>query len=182
MKTSSGHWLTDMSRGKAKPGHLLYVDLVPSSACFSNLRSELKASEWDMVRRAVYKSSNYRCEICGGKGLKHPVEAHERWSFDEVTGIQKLEEIEALCPACHEVTHIGLAETKGRLDIAIEHFCYVNNWSLAQANSHINAAFKKWERLSKRKWILDCRPLLEAFDLSVETRNKILDHSKSLQA
>lgn len=38
-----------------------------------------------------------------------PVECHEVWDYDDDRKIQRLERRVALCPACHEVKHAGLA-------------------------------------------------------------------------
>lgn len=59
----------------------LQIELVPSTAFGENLRKLLTKTEWDKVRKAVYKRAGYKCEICGGKGEKHPVEAHEEWLY-----------------------------------------------------------------------------------------------------
>ncbi|AKJ73572.1 hypothetical protein SP39_1 [Salmonella phage 39] len=79
--------------------------MVPKTAWFTNLRSHLSKSNWDVVRKKCYAKANYKCEICGGKGTKHPVECHEIWDFGN--GKITLKGLIALCPSCHEVKHIG---------------------------------------------------------------------------
>ena len=61
------------------------VELIPLQMHKVNLRSEL-SEYWDFLRKIIYKRANYRCEICGGKGSKWPVEAHELWKYDENSG------------------------------------------------------------------------------------------------
>lgn len=46
-------------------GQGLFVDLVPSSCWFTNVRSCISPTDWDRVRRMVYTRANNRCEACG---------------------------------------------------------------------------------------------------------------------
>jgi hypothetical protein len=55
-----------------------------------------------------------RCEICGGRGPEHPVECHERWRYNDLIRTQTLVRMIALCPACHQVKHVGLANVRGK--------------------------------------------------------------------
>jgi len=157
---------------------MIYVDLVPRTAWFSNLRSEISPAEWEIVKKKTFLAAHYRCEVCGGSGTKHPVECHERWSFDEVKGIQTLERVIALCPACHQVTHFGFAQISGKEEQALKHLMRVNEWSEEQANEHIGQAFKDWERRNSKQWRLDARWLLSYVDLTSETIQKIHQHFK----
>ena len=92
------------------PVKLLTIELVPSTCWFSNVRDHVSKSIWDKLRKATYRQSNYRCEICGDRGSKHPVECHEIWHYDDDKYIQTLTGLTALCPDCHRVKHIGLAQ------------------------------------------------------------------------
>ena len=133
----------------------LTLDLVPQTCWFSNLRSELPRDDWDKLRRATYREANYRCEICGGKGSQHPVECHEKWSYDLETKTQKLEGLIALCPACHEVKHFGLAQVRNRDQAAIAHYQKVNDVTRVQAVQEIKAEFRIWGQRSALEWDLD---------------------------
>jgi hypothetical protein len=160
----------------------LFVDLIPTSAWFSNLRSELTPDEWVMVKTGTYRAAHYRCEKCGGRGPEHPVECHERWHFDERSGVQTLLSTIALCPDCHEATHFGFARVKGRGDEARETLMRVNGWSRSEADRHIRDAMEVWKRRSRIVWTLDASWLVELFpDLSEATRIKILDHASGLR-
>lgn len=133
----------------------LTIELVPNTSHFVNLRSLLTQGEWDRIRRKAYRAANYCCQVCGGKGPRHPVECHEIWHYDEDRLIQKLTGLIALCPACHEVKHIGLAATRGRLPHAMLHFCRVNDWSPEDAGIYIQRAFDEYRRRSNFSWSLD---------------------------
>ena len=165
---------------KPKPTQSLYVDLVPQTSWFANLRSELKKSEWDSVRKIVYQRAGNCCEICGGKGSTHAVEAHERWSFDNETTTQTLIRIEALCPKCHLVTHIGNAERLGKGELAMEHLMKVNTWDNDQAKQHISEAFSVWRERGVVQWDFDMKHLLQ-FNVSFsdETMSKLKINAES---
>lgn len=156
------------------PTRNLYIDLVPGKAWFSNLRSELLEAEWDAVRKKVYRAAGYHCRICGEQGPNHPVEAHERWHFDEATRVQTLVCVTALCPGCHQATHYGLARVRGLDREADARLMRVNGWNKAQLQAHINEAMTIGRRQADMDWRLDARWLLDFVDLSEQTRNKIL--------
>jgi cytochrome c2 len=103
----------------------------------------------------VYKTAGYKCEICGGQGRRHPVECHEVWHYDDKARVQKLERMIALCPACHEVKHIGLAEVRGRAQEAMKHLAKVNGWTFPQAMRYVSWAFEVWQHRSRFQWKLD---------------------------
>ena len=133
----------------------LTIELVPRGQWGANLRSELKRSEWDKLRKECYALAGYKCEVCGGKGSRHPVEAHEIWSYDETTKTQHLRGLIALCPRCHEVKHIGRANATGNGLRAVQQLMEVNGWSESDAQYYIEAAFEAWMRRSNENWTLD---------------------------
>lgn len=133
----------------------LTIELVPSSSWFTNARSRLPEDEWDLVRRAVYKRARYRCEVCGGRGERHPVECHEVWAYDDEHHVQRLERLIALCPACHKVKHLGLASVNGQYDEALQHLAGVNGWALEQAQQYAQLTFAQWEQRSRHEWTVD---------------------------
>jgi hypothetical protein len=137
----------------------LTVELVPRTCWFSNVRDRVSREDWDRMRSQVYEYAGRRCEVCGGRGSKHPVECHEVWEYDEATAVQRLVRMIALCPACHEVKHVGLAGVKGRGEIAAAHLAEVNGWSAAVADRYVRSAFAVWEERSARTWSLDVSAL-----------------------
>jgi hypothetical protein len=137
----------------------LTIELVPQTCWFSNVRDQVSRQDWDRIRKLVYERAGQRCEVCGGRGSRHPVECHEMWEYDEATGVQRLVRMLALCPACHEVKHIGLAGVKGRGEQASAHLAAVNGWTRQIADRYINQAFAAWEKRSARAWSLDVSAL-----------------------
>ena len=134
---------------------ILEIDLIPKTSFFTNVRSTVSSEEWDKLRKTCYRKANYRCEICNGVGKTHPVECHEVWEYHTDTKIQKLVRLIALCPSCHEVKHIGLAEIRGRLELALNHLMKVNGWTKPQALQHHKEAFMLWHKRNKTQWVLD---------------------------
>ena len=57
----------------------LTIELVPKTAWYKNVRSEVSKDRWDELRKECYRNANYKCEVCGGTGPKWPVECHEIW-------------------------------------------------------------------------------------------------------
>ena len=130
----------------------LEINLVPADLHFVNLRAYYTKQEWDIIRKKVYDRANHRCEICGGVGKTHKVEAHEEWSYDPETRLATLERLTALCPSCHEVKHFGFAVVSGHEDRALAHLCKINNLSVEKAEEQVQAAFAKWDERNEIHW------------------------------
>lgn len=139
----------------------LAIELVPSTCWFSNVRSEVTRKVWDTLRRQVYAEASNACEICGGQGRRHPVECHEDWHYDDATKVQTLRRMLALCPACHEVKHFGLAEKRGRGQAAFNHLRKVNGWSIDEAVDHLSRGILAHRQRSLHEWTLDISFLRE---------------------
>lgn len=143
----------------------LTPELIPQTSFFKNLRSELKAKDWDLLRNACYSNAGHRCEICNGVGKKHPVECHEIWDYDMCTGVQTLKSLIALFPPCHEVKHHGLAEIRGRLYLAKKHLMAVNNITSTQADKAFEDSWILWNLRNSIQWKLDIAPITNILKL-----------------
>ena len=133
----------------------LTIELVPQTCWFSNVRSEIRPADWDRLRKTTAAHAGNRCQICGGRGPKWPVECHEIWEYDDGRHLQTLSGLQALCPACHEVKHIGFANVRGRGRIAALHLAKVNGWTVPEAERYVAGQFAVWERRSRFPWTLD---------------------------
>lgn len=145
-----------MRRGA--PMTVLEIELVPATSWGDNLRSRLRPSEWDKIRRRAYAEAGHICQLCGGVGTKHPVEAHERWHYDDPRLIQTLTGMVALCPTCHKAKHIGRTLTVGpaeEIDRVVRHIGKVNGWEERETWDAIHEAFLIWELRSTYQWELD---------------------------
>ncbi len=138
---------------------LLTIELVPSTCWYSNVRSNVSKSEWDIIRNKCYKLADHKCEICGDVGYKqrkhHAVECHEIWNYDDKNNIQTLSGLIALCPNCHKTKHVGLAQVNGELDIVLKQLQKVNKITKKQASDYVDESFKTWKERSKYKWKLN---------------------------
>lgn len=135
----------------------LKVELVPQTSWGNNLRDEanLQKHEWDILRNQCYRDANWKCEVCGGKGKKHPVECHEIWSYDDENKIQKLDGLIALCPMCHKVKHLGRSLSLN-LPGVLEHFAKVNQIeSEEEIEDYVVQVFTTWNKRSQHAWKLD---------------------------
>ncbi len=138
----------------------LNFELVPDSCWYSNLRSILKPKQWDIIRKDAYAKAEGRCSICGRPAKR--LEAHERWSYDLEKGVQKLEDVIAVCHSCHSVIHIGRTQLLGDEEKAIKHFCYVNKCSYADYIKALgNANLLHRERNKVGEWKLDLSYLIK---------------------
>ena len=91
--------------------------------------------------------SPHRCEACGAaedRTTLRRLEAHERWHYDDRTGVQALRRLIALCSPCHLVTHFGYSNVTGRTDEAFAHLRAVTGMTQLQAWAHIRAAEDLW--------------------------------------
>lgn len=133
--------------------HFLFVDMIPSSCWFTNVRSCVEPSDWDRLRKFVYQRAEYRCECCSKSNCT--LEAHERWHFNDATKVQKLMRIIALCTDCHLATHIGHTTITNRGNEAFDHLMKVTGMSLEQAEDHIDEAYELCAARDEYIWELD---------------------------
>lgn len=133
----------------------LTIELVPTTCWYSNVRSNVQPNTWDHLQRIAFDQAGHVCEICGGVGRRHPVEAHEIWHYDDHRVIQRLERIASLCPDCHEVKHLGNAIQSGNGPRALSWLATVNGISRASAFAYVQHAFNIHKIRSQFQWHLD---------------------------
>jgi len=132
----------------------LDFELVPDGCWYSNLRSILSKKQWDFLKADAKERAQGKCMICGKKTDR--LEAHERWSYDTENGVQKLEDIIAICKGCHSVIHIGYTQLKGNEERAEKHFMNVNNCTYAEYRKALGQAnLLHKERNQVSEWKLD---------------------------
>lgn len=139
-------------------GDGLFVDLVPSTCWFTNVRSCVTERDWERLRRMVVGRAGQRCEVCQAAADRRQgrwLEVHERWTYDDRTRVQRLGRLICLCTPCHTVTHFGLAQLRGREAEAKRHLMAVTGMGPAQAQEHIDQAFEVWYARSQYVWELD---------------------------
>ncbi len=132
----------------------LQFELVPEECWYQNLRSALPKKEWDIIRKDAYARAGGKCMICQRPTSRF--EAHERWSYDEDRQIQKLEDVIAVCHACHTVIHIGRAFLTGQGDEAMAHFMKVNRCTQSDFHAALAQANEEYIRRNKiENWTTD---------------------------
>lgn len=132
----------------------LNFELVPDGCWYSNLRSILSKKDWDIVRKEAIERTGGKCAICGRKVKR--LEGHERWSYNEQTATQKLEDVIAVCHDCHSVIHIGRTQLVGDTIRAENHFMKVNNCSYADYRAELSKANIEHKRRNEiSEWKLD---------------------------
>ena len=140
-------------------GNDLFIDLIPRGCWFSNVRTSIKGSCWDKLRKLVYERADNKCECCGVKdektSLETRLEAHERWFYDDIKKTQKLMRIIALCNLCHLVTHFGRANIINKGEEAKRHFMKVRKFTEEQFEEHKKEAFRLWSERNNDTWELD---------------------------
>ncbi len=65
----------------------LEIDLVPSTAWYSNLRKKVSQKDWDKIRKQSYADANHKCVICDADSR---LNCHENWEYNDKNHIQKL--------------------------------------------------------------------------------------------
>ncbi|EPY7046946.1 HNH endonuclease [Klebsiella variicola] len=133
----------------------LTIELVPRSCWFDNVRSAVSSSDWKRLRQQTARTAGWKCQICGGKGPRWPVECHEIWHYDDDRQCQILTGLIALCLSCHEVKHMGFSGLRGKKDEAVAHLALVNGWSLQGAFDYVDEACDVWRERSRHAWQLD---------------------------
>lgn len=139
----------------------LGADRLPGSVWGSNLRAILPTSRWVALSRRTAERAGRVCEVCGqpsfyGEGTRNP-DCHEIWKFDGHGShpVQRLAGVIALCGACHETQHSGLAELNDRWDSMIATLGRVNGWDRAGAVADIERSRERYRELSSTEWDLD---------------------------
>lgn len=147
-------------------GQGLFVDLVPSSCWFTNVRSCVAPKDWERLRRMITRRAGQRCEICQAsedRDAKRWLEAHERWIYDDQARVQTLKRLICLCTDCHHVTHYGYASQVLGIEAEVfAHLVKVTKTSAAAARRHVEEAFALWQQRSRATWSLNLSILTDA--------------------
>ncbi len=146
----------------------LRVELVPSTCWLSNVRSYMSDHFWRRLSQEILEESDRRCQVCKGRGRRHAVECHEAWLYDDERRVQMLLRLEALCPMCHAVKHLGRTIARGKEGMAVYWLAKVNGWDERTARRYVDAVFEQWSARSRVEWTLDLRVLGEVYEVPLE--------------
>jgi len=136
----------------ALPFLCLAIEPMPYSSRRASLANLLPRSQWDSIRRYVYRRARYHCKICGREGRMY---CHEIWEFNEQTGYQYLMGFECLCQLCHKTKHYFFARGGQEQAILFQHFLTVNRVTRQQGIDHLMNVYQRQQRLNEREWIIN---------------------------
>ena len=149
---------------------ILEIELVPDGCWHSNLRGILTEKQWDLLKAEAKKRAGGKCVICGRKTAF--LDAHEKWSYDEKKGIQKLVGIIAVCKDCHSVIHIGRTSVAGDIERAENHYMKVNGATYAEYRAALKQANEDHTRRNRvSEWMLDISYLKNYLDEGEKSGN-----------
>lgn len=144
------------------PAGRLSIELVPATAWWSNVRSNVSRTDWEKCKRYAKAKTDGVCIICGSagqqQGYRHAVDAHEIWEYDDERRIQTLVDIVPLCPRCHACKHLGRTRAvsdRYQWERIIGHFQWVNDWPDERVERYIDLIFKIHKARSRLSWRLD---------------------------
>lgn len=160
----------------------LTIELVPKTAWYTNVRSNVSESEWDRLRKYCYEKANNVCEICGdtskNQGKNYNLECHEIFEYDDNRKVQKLTRLIGLCNHCHTVKHPGLANMQGRINIVYSQLMKVNGINELQATEYLEDSFEIWKERSQHEWELDISYLDEYKEEINQYEKRLVDKKK----
>ncbi len=143
----------------------LTLEIIPTSLHGKSPRTVLGRAWWDRTRKQHFAAVGNRCEICGGVGDRYPVEAHERYEYDETCRppCQRVTGLIALCPDCHSVKHLFRTQAVARerndptiLLRALDHLGRVNGWTKEEVTAYVKEAQAEFRRReSIGPWVQD---------------------------
>ena len=130
----------------------LWANLVPEQSFKANLRYVYSGKEWGIIRAAVYRRDEYKCTICKRDDI--PLHAHEDWIYDYKKGLQKLNNIIALCDLCHNNIHLGYSGSVGveSREKNRQHWCEINNQNEEDFIRYIFNVYVLWQLKNTIQW------------------------------
>lgn len=143
----------------------LYVDLVPAATFGINCRKVLTKYQWSRLSRGLKARVDFTCEFCGmpevpDRNIYHVT--HERFSYDEKTGIQRLARFICSCRRCDEFTHFGHALVFGGVpELILGHALVVrmlnpdDTTTMEGLEAEAVAAFEVRKRRQSINWTVD---------------------------
>ena len=137
---------------RAFGGNTFYIDLLPPSAHFHNLRTYLAALDWKALSRYVIQRAARQCEICGSQDRP---EAHERWRFNVEGRKQDVARLMCVCKKCHLGIHYSLPGFFGIRQEIDAHITSLTGWDKAQLSAHIEERSEIHVQLSMHVYEVD---------------------------
>lgn len=143
----------------------LYVDLIPTPTFGINCRKAIKPYLWSRLSRGMKARADFTCEFCGlpeipEQRIYHLT--HERFSYDEEAGVQRLTRFICSCRGCDEFTHFGHALIYGgNPDMILAHAQVVkmlipgDTSTMKSLEAEVLVAYDVWKRRRTIEWTVD---------------------------
>ncbi|KUY63384.1 hypothetical protein WI25_28690 [Burkholderia cepacia] len=143
-------------------------DLIPESSFGASLYNLLTDRSWDALRLPLIEANHHVCQLCGIQ--RHSLDVHEIWDYEfppdeeierverlgEVLfGTQRLAGLMSVCDECHLCFHLGFANSRGRLDEALDRLRRLNFWDPEDVEAYWQEVGDRWEKASRIYWMLD---------------------------
>lgn len=124
-------------------------EMIPSPAWGRSAFRLLPTPAWRAIRAAEIDRAGGRCEVCGRVQAKGLV-CHEVWEHRVVEGrgVATLAALRVQCRGCDEVTHYGLAESRGDGGRARARLARLNGLDLESATAIIEVMYERHATLS----------------------------------
>lgn len=170
-----------MTADDAEPGlpRLVHVpEMIPSPLWGISGFRLLPAEAWRAIRAAEVARAGGRCEVCGRPQARGLI-CHEVWDHrisggpPGGQGVATLAGLRIQCRRCDEVTHYGLAESRGRGSRARAWLAELNGLVPELAGAVVEVMYERHATLSAvRRWTVTVSPALAERhpDLSVVAR------------
>ena len=136
----------------------LTMDLTPHFMSGSALRKHVSEYRWrKIIRPELIAARGPNCEICHFTAIESKrIEAHEIFEYGDNS--IKLAAIQLLCTRCHDIKDFaqterliakGVKETQRR-QVVVDHFCRVNECTLAEFDAHYADARRRLQEIELR--------------------------------
>ena len=90
------------------------------------------------------------------------------WLYEDDRQMQTLLRLQALCPVCHGIKHLGRTIRLNGEERALHWLAKVNGWDAATTVWYVDAVFKQWAQRSRVEWALDLSVLGEVYEIPLE--------------
>lgn len=139
---------------------VLVPELVPSPLWGRSAARLLPRAGWRRVRARQIEAVGHACQVCGHAPDKGLI-CHERWLLEPPRAI--LAQLRLQCRRCDLATHIGLADSRGRGDVARWQLARVNQITMEEVELLVEGAYERHATLSRhREWTVEVHaPLVD---------------------
>lgn len=158
----------------------LFVEPVPQSVHYRHIQAELTPEQWKWIVDATIHRAKAMCECCQQPHtLEHPLNAVEKWIYDDSNQVMKLEKMIAVCKMCEHVRRIHQTQVEPHL---LEHLKTQNQFNDVQVSQHIQKAVQRHQERSESLWTVKFQEVMQYIESKIPTpeplkQQKVTNHS-----